>query len=397
MRDLLLGMNTSSKDIDLMVELSTEKVLTQSLEILKNKKKIRNFLKVGKSFPVFKIHCFEPHCDIDLALARKEVSTGIGHRDFAVDSSKISALEDAKRRDFTVNAMFLKLSLENGELGWELIDPFDGQKDLQSRLLRTVGNTLDRIREDPLRMLRALRFVYQKGFSLTNELETTIIEKSAEWIPTVSSDRIQDEFLKTLVVDLQGAYQDYLNLGLLESCFPKLISLLPKSAQALPEVCGENQDFSEELVFPMLLLPWLKYQEFKPQDGEMKKVENLLRGYHIPNPKRIRTLLSQFCTLSNRFQTPYPKSLQEKCFDSAWGEDLKFLYELYGTSYQLPPLDRLGPPPPKINGREFLDWGFPPQRGLEEIILKAREMQWNGIRESDEIRKALSNEYLPDA
>lgn len=388
-RDLLLGMDNTSKDIDLMVEQSTEDALVHSLEILRKNRKIRSFMKVGKSFPVFKIRFYGTQCDIDLALARKEVSTGIGHRDFNIDAHNISAREDAARRDFTVNAIFLKLCLKHNNLNWELIDSFNGQKDLDHMLLRTVGQPEERLFEDPLRMLRALRFVHQKGFALSEELIDVIKTRAMEWIPTVSTDRIQDEFLKTMSVNLKKGYEDYIELNLLKSCFPNLMPYLPKNGENVPEKCTSQEGFSEELVLPSLLIPWVNEQRFQPEEGALKKIEGLLRDYHIPNPRKIKTILSQFCTLSTRFKTPYPLSLQEKCLESAFGAQTKALYDLFRSHYSLEPLTELNQTPPKIKGTQFLNWGFEPQKGLEETILKAREMQLRGITDLDLILENL--------
>ena len=393
-RDLLLGIDNTSKDIDLMVEQSTEEALVHSLESLRKKKKIRSFMKVGKSFPVFKIRFINYPWDIDLALARKEVSTGIGHRDFNIDAHNISAREDAARRDFTVNALFLRLYLTKNNLHWELIDLYGGLRDLKHMYLRTVGPPEERFFEDPLRMLRALRFVHQKGFSLDTELNAVIKSRALDWIPTVSNDRIQEEFIKTMAVDLKRAYTDYVQLNLLKSCFPNLLEYLPKDSDRIPENCTSKEGFAEELVFPSLLIPWVCERSFKPKEGTLKKIESVLREYHIPNPKKIRAILSIFCTLNTRFDTPYPLSLQEKCLESPYGPQIQALHRLFGSLISLVPLSQLQLNPPKISGSQFLDWGFEPKKGLEEIILKAREMQLAGVVDEDLILSKIGRAHV---
>jgi tRNA nucleotidyltransferase (CCA-adding enzyme) len=94
---------------------------------------------------------------IELAPPRKEVSTGPGRHDFEIVADPSLPIEDdMRRRDFTVNAMARRLSTG------ELVDPLGGRQDLEARLLRTVSPTS--FAEDPLRLVRALRFVSQLGF-----------------------------------------------------------------------------------------------------------------------------------------------------------------------------------------------------------------------------------------
>ncbi len=119
---------------------------------------------------------------IELTPARAERSTGPGHRDFEIVSgAEITLEEDMGRRDFTVNAMALRLA------DGTLVDPFDGRADLERRVLRTVSPTS--FAEDPLRMLRGLRLVSQLGFRLADE---TIAEMRAEadGLRHVSAERI---------------------------------------------------------------------------------------------------------------------------------------------------------------------------------------------------------------
>jgi poly(A) polymerase len=105
--------------------------------------------------------------------------------------------EDLARRDFTINAV-----AADARTG-EILDPFGGRKDLESGVIRPVGDPLDRMRDDPLRMLRAVRFETalskpEKPFALTPDLERAIRE-NARWLESISAERIRDEFEKILV------------------------------------------------------------------------------------------------------------------------------------------------------------------------------------------------------
>jgi putative nucleotidyltransferase with HDIG domain len=119
---------------------------------------------------------------IELTPPRAERSTGPGHRDFAIVSDpSIGLEEDMARRDFTINAMAIRLT------DGTLVDPFGGVADLERRQLRTVGPTS--FDEDPLRLVRALRFVSQLGFELAPETKAQM-RAAAAGLAHVSAERI---------------------------------------------------------------------------------------------------------------------------------------------------------------------------------------------------------------
>jgi tRNA nucleotidyltransferase (CCA-adding enzyme) len=119
---------------------------------------------------------------IEFAPPRREVSTGPGRHDFEIVADpSLSVEDDMRRRDFTVNAMARRL--ETGEL----VDPLGGRADLDARRLRTVSP--QSFREDPLRLVRALRFVSQLGFEPDEELLAQMRDE-APAVKLVSGERI---------------------------------------------------------------------------------------------------------------------------------------------------------------------------------------------------------------
>lgn len=112
-------------------------------------------------------------------------------------------VKDLQRRDFTINAMAY-----NEEKG--LVDAFDGMGDLKRGIIRCVGNPIERFTEDALRMLRAVRFAAQLGFTI-EESTKNAIAKLASSIEKVSAERIQTELIKLLVSghpeELKTAYE----------------------------------------------------------------------------------------------------------------------------------------------------------------------------------------------
>jgi tRNA nucleotidyltransferase (CCA-adding enzyme) len=109
--------------------------------------------------------------------------------------------EDLDRRDFTVNAIAAKIQnskfkIQNSNV--ELIDPYDGKKDIKSELIRTVGKPADRFGEDALRLMRAVRFATELDFAIEKEtLEE--IKKNAESIREIAKERIKDELVKIMM------------------------------------------------------------------------------------------------------------------------------------------------------------------------------------------------------
>lgn len=122
-------------------------------------------------------------------------------------------LEDLKRRDFTVNAMAY-----NDETG--LVDAFDGVEDIKKGVIRCVGRPHDRFGEDALRMLRALRFRAQLGFSIDRETEQAVWDL-AENLAKVSAERIQMELVKLLTSDHPEVMADVYRLGLTRVFLPE--------------------------------------------------------------------------------------------------------------------------------------------------------------------------------
>jgi len=129
--------------------------------------------------------------------------------------------EDLARRDFTVNALAIKLA----EVGPpQIIDPFKGQKDLEKKIIRAVGNPEERFNEDALRLIRAIRFAVTLGAGWKIEEKTAkAIKKNAPWLQAISKERIRDEFLKIIMAERAAEGLELLRkLGLLRYSIPEL-------------------------------------------------------------------------------------------------------------------------------------------------------------------------------
>jgi poly(A) polymerase/tRNA nucleotidyltransferase (CCA-adding enzyme) len=126
--------------------------------------------------------------------------------------------EDLARRDFTVNA----IALESQKSKVKIIDIFDGQKDLENKIIRAVGNAEERFDEDALRMLRGARFAATLGFIIEQETARAI-KKNSPWLKNISEERIREEFLKIIMSDRATQGVELLReLGLLKYIIPEL-------------------------------------------------------------------------------------------------------------------------------------------------------------------------------
>jgi len=380
-RDLILG-HCGKKDLDWLVEHTHEKELRRVLQAMRKQGVIREFSRVGRAFPVFKVGLIGWPEPMDLALARTERSTGPGHQEFEIDASNISAQEDGARRDFTVNAIFLAFRLQKESLSFELFDPFNGVEDIKALKLRTVGSAKKRILEDPLRILRALRFANTRGFELDKSLKSVILKSSQEWIPSLSKDRIAQEFQRSLTQNLKNGYALYLQHKILRPCFGKLAEFFPSTAKNyFPATPFENP----RLLFPWLLIPWLESQSFQPSPADLKSLELSLNQNHIPATKIILLILKELCRMIKRFETPFALSLQEKILQGGVGKEVLTLYEGIGPQLNWKPLAALESPPAKIGGQQLMAWGLKPGPGFEKTLLEVRELQWQGTLDSKEI------------
>ena len=185
-------------------------------DLIKILRQIGDLDLVGQSFGVIKFRPDGKKDSFDIALPRREKSTGEGHRDFEVDfDHNLPILEDLGRRDFTINALALDLETD------ELIDPFSGREHIQKGLIDAVF--VNAFKDDPLRMLRAVQFAARFKFRIE---QTTFdyIRQDARLIKTVSGERIFEEIKK--IMDKAEfpsiAFKLMRDTGLLQHIFPEL-------------------------------------------------------------------------------------------------------------------------------------------------------------------------------
>ncbi|RIH67221.1 HD domain-containing protein [Mariniphaga sediminis] len=207
-RDLYL--KRPSKDIDIVTLGSGIELAENVASTLKPRPKVTVFKNFGTA--QFKYRNYE----VEFVGARKE-SYSHDSRKPVVENGTLE--DDQNRRDFTINALALGLNEYN--FG-QLVDPFNGLNDLENKIIRTPLDPSITFSDDPLRMMRAIRFSTQLGF----EIETKTLQavaRNKERIKIVSAERIADEINKIMMAPLPSVGFKLLEeTGLLEIIFPEL-------------------------------------------------------------------------------------------------------------------------------------------------------------------------------
>lgn len=255
-RDLLMGRRPH--DFDIATDATPDQV-----EAL-----FSNAIGVGKAFGVMIVPFEGFH--IEVATFRQDFEYKDGRRPESVSFS--DAKNDAERRDFTVNALFYNPETEN------LIDYFDGVKDLDAGLIRAVGDPERRFTEDHLRMVRAARFVAQLSFKIAPET-LGAISRLAHHVSSVSRERVRDEVLKLLKSPNRRAGLECLRAtGLLKVLFPDLASRVDENPDRWLDRLARAGDASDaSLLLALFFLPHF-------EQGETQSItDECLRDLRLDN------------------------------------------------------------------------------------------------------------------
>lgn len=227
-----------------------------------------NSLTVGKAFGVTII----PFGDFNLEVAtfREDLEYKDGRRPEGVRFSTAEA--DAKRRDFTANALFYDIKSD------QVIDYVGGVEDIKRRILRTVGDPDQRFSEDKLRILRAVRFAAQLDFELEPATYAAVKKRAAE-VTQVSRERVRDELLKLLKTPnrIKGL-RLLVETGLLNALFPRLAGKVAENVEGWLETFKRSEKYDDPLLF--LALFFLPVYESTPEKDFR---ETYLRGLRLDN------------------------------------------------------------------------------------------------------------------
>jgi len=287
-RDFLLQRDFK-KDIDIVAVGSGIALAEKVSSLLPNKPKVQIFKTYGTAMLRFE------DIDIEFVGARKESYTQES-RNPHVETGTLE--DDQNRRDFTINALALSLSEDN--FG-ELVDPFNGVEDLKNKIIRTPLNPDITYSDDPLRMMRAIRFASQLNFTIEEE-SLKAIERNKERIKIITGERIVDELNKILMSAVPSVGFKLLHqTGLLHIILPELTAL-----QGVEEVEGQTHkdNFYHTLEVVDNIAPntddvWLRWSALLHDIGKAptkkfsKKVGWTFHGHEFLGGKMVKKLFER--------------------------------------------------------------------------------------------------------
>lgn len=209
-RDIIL--ERPSKDIDIVV-VGSGIELAEAAGAKLRVKKVSTFKNFGTA------HFRYKDIDVEFVGARRESYQRDSRKPIVEDGS---LNDDQLRRDFTINALAIDLRKEN--FG-NLVDPFNGIGDLEKGIIRTPLDPDTTYSDDPLRMLRAIRFASQLGFTIETESFKAIL-RNADRLAIISAERIADELNKIILSKKPSrGFELLFNTQLLHHFFPEMVSL----------------------------------------------------------------------------------------------------------------------------------------------------------------------------
>ncbi|MDP5140428.1 MAG: CCA tRNA nucleotidyltransferase, partial [Spirosomaceae bacterium] len=210
-RDIIIG--RESKDIDIVCVGSGIALAEALAERLGDNVYVNVFKNFGTAQVIF------GEMEIEFVGARKESYRSESRKPIVEDGT---LEDDQNRRDFTINALGISL---NGKTFGELIDPFDGVKDIKRKIIRTPLEPGITFSDDPLRMMRAIRFASQLNFDIAPDTFDAISDM-AKRIEIVSQERITDELNKIILSPVPSyGFNLLFQTGLLKIIFPEMVKL----------------------------------------------------------------------------------------------------------------------------------------------------------------------------
>lgn len=388
-RDLLLGGSPTDYDV------ATSATPTQVRELFGRKKT----LAVGAAFGVIIVLGPKKSAgQVEVATFRTDADYSDGRRPDSVTFS--TAEEDAKRRDFTINGMFYD------PIQSRVIDYVGGQQDLERQVIRAIGNASDRIAEDKLRMLRAVRFAARFNFAIDPETRAAIYE-SAPQVSQVSSERICVEFQKTLETErATWAIDQWHELDLLGAILPELHKhwkLVEVQTHRLLAALPRSATWQ----IKMAAILWV----LTACDGIGLSAEELVLGLRQrlrlsnQDTNLLRTAVTSQSLLDESAVLPW--SQLQPLVVRPYFEDALELYALRkqdsGDSHQVARLkDRLSAvdeidPPPLLDGQDLVSLGLRPGPMFKQLLADVRTRQLDGVLSTREEAAEWVQKFLQNA
>lgn len=363
-RDLLLG--RPAKDYDVATTARPEQVR----DLFGHKKT----LPVGASFGVIIVMGSRDAGHVEVATFRTEGPYHDGRRPASV--AFCTPEEDAQRRDFTINGMFYD------PVDARILDYVGGEADLAARVVRAIGDPHERVREDKLRMLRAVRFTAVLEFTL-EETTASAVREMASQLVVVSAERIAQE-LKKMLVDKhrRRAIELCDSVDLLPLILPELKSeLCDLSAHELTlRMLDQLQQPSFELALAVLLhsLPakpvvYDACRRLKLSNEEIDRITWLVAHQDDLADAPAQSLARLKRTLAHHYRDDLLSLLRVKLL--AREADLRPV--LFCDEYLTRTLQSVIDPPPLITGDDLKSLGMAPSPAFKLVLETIRDAQLN--------------------
>lgn len=393
LRDIVEGKGTG--DVDLLVTgLSYRRTgeLLRSLET--GATGIRKVVAAGKHFPVHRIAVDWGKEYIDISNARAGAHPPGQRTGTASAGDDRAAVEDASRRDFTVNALLFRLDPDRGPENGRLLDPFGGIEDLRRKRIRCVGEPAERFREDPLRILRAIRRKNERPGSVLHRGTASAIRiLGPSLLPSVSPDRTAVELVRSLSADPSGTVEDLLRFGLLRVLLPEAGRHGAKTVERI----ARRYRFLRRTVGAPLPVPLLLGNLLAdlPPDAALAAARRL----RLPDLRRVASTLHGLYNLTHPEALRFPRAETESVLLGA--EDPGGWIALYRAvqrtgNFPARDLNRFmrtcRMTPFWINGIWLETHGFPEGPGRREILLRVREASLSG-----KVRRRVDAERLAES
>lgn len=275
-RDLL--MERTPKDFDVVTDAHPGDV----------RRLFRNSRIIGRRFRL--VHIIFQDQVVEVATFRREPDRAVQapsvedvetEEDFLItdDNTFGSPLQDARRRDFTINAMFYNIA------DFSVIDYVGGLEDIAQGRVRVIGDPDLRFREDPVRMMRAIEFASRLGFEIEAETYDGILRHRNE-ILKASAPRVSEEILELLRRGWsRGAVRLMVDTGLLEPLLPEIYNAIKgerapyfwKMLEVLDRTVQAGRKISDAVLLSVLVLPWvvgeIEHEEAKRHGGRSSEVD----------------------------------------------------------------------------------------------------------------------------